>query len=82
MDATTVRKAVAGLNQREGFESWLETLPFPLASILWRYEAAGNAEQKIEHLFHAFEAVAQFLGTLIASAFHSNPAFFRDGPTR
>lgn len=78
IEAGTIRKAVSALNQKEGFESWLESLPFPLSSILWRYQAAGSAEKKVEHLFHAFEAVAQFLGTLMTSAFHSNPAFFRE----
>jgi len=78
VDALRVGKVASGLNQKEGFESWLETLPFPLASILWRYQAASIPERKVEHLFHAFEASAQFLGTLMASAFHSNPAFFRE----
>jgi hypothetical protein len=78
VDAINVKRAVAGLNQKEGFESWLEALPFPLASILWRYQAANIAEHKVEHLFNAFEATAQFLGTLMASAFHSSPVFFRE----
>ncbi len=78
VDAAVVRKTVSVLNQKEGFESWLETLPFPLASILWRYEAAGSAEHKVTHLLNAFEAVAQFFGTLMASAFHSNKEFFRE----
>jgi hypothetical protein len=77
VDAAIVRKTLKVLNQKEGFESWLETLPFPLASILWRYQAAGSAEHKLTHLFNAFEAVAQFFGTLMASAFHSNAEFFR-----
>jgi len=78
VDAAIVRKTVSVLNQKEGFESWLETLPFPLSSILWRYQAAGSAEHKVAHLLNAFEAVAQFFGTLMASAFHSNKEFFRE----
>jgi hypothetical protein len=78
VDAPRVRRALSGLNREEGFESWLEALPFPLASILWRYQAANSAEHKVGHLFHAFEATAQFLGTLMASAFHSNPIFFQE----
>jgi hypothetical protein len=66
------------LNQKEGIESWLETLPFPLASILWRYQAAGNAEHKVTHLLNSFEALAQFHGMLMASAFYSNKVFFRE----
>jgi hypothetical protein len=78
IDAGKVRKTITSFNQREGFESWLETLPFPLASILWRYQAAGVEDHKSTHLFNFFEAVAQYLGTLMTSAFHSNPEFFRE----
>jgi len=78
LDAAKVRKTISGFNQKEGFESWLETLPFPRASILWRYQAAGSAEHKVTHLFNFFEAVAQYLGTLMTSAFHSNAEFFRE----
>jgi hypothetical protein len=78
LDAAKVRKTISGFNQKEGLESWLETLPFPLASILWRYQAAGSAEHKVTHLFNFFEAVAQYLGTLMTSAFHSNAEFFRE----
>jgi hypothetical protein len=77
VEVAKVRKAITTVNQKDGFESWLETLPFPLASILWRYQAANVAEQKSTHLFNFFEAAALFLGTIMASAFHSNPEFFR-----
>ena len=75
--APAVRKAVTAINRKDGFESWVETLPFPLASVFWRYHAAGSEEHKVTHLLNAFEATTQFLGTLMASAFHSDAAFFR-----
>ena len=78
VDTAIVRKTMNNLNQKEGIESWLETLPFPLASILWRYQAAGNAEHKVIHLLNAFEALAQFHGMLMASAFYSNEGFFHE----
>jgi hypothetical protein len=78
VDAGAVRKAMNSISQKEGFESWLETLPFPLAAILWRYQAAGSPEHKVAHVLNAFEAFAQFLGMLMASAFHSNDVFFRE----
>jgi hypothetical protein len=56
IDAGRVRKTIRAFNQKEGFESWLETLPFPLASILWRYQAAKVADHKTTHLFNFFEA--------------------------
>src|SRR5262249_40270235 len=46
-------------------------------SVLWRYHATTNVEQKNAHLLNFFEAAAQFLGTLMTSAFHSNASFFQ-----
>jgi hypothetical protein len=65
------------LNQKESVEAWLETLPFPLASILQRYNASINPEHKVAHLLNFFEATTQFLGTLMTSAFHSDQQFFQ-----
>jgi hypothetical protein len=77
-DAPKLRKALSRLNQKEGFEAWLETLPFPLSSILQRYNASINPEHKVAHLLNFFEAAAQFLGALMTSVFHSDPQFFKD----
>ena len=40
----------------DDFEQWLERLPFPLASILWRYYADEEPGVKNAHLFNFFEA--------------------------
>ena len=77
VDAANIRREVSSLNQKPSIESWLETLPFPLASVLWRYHATTNVEHKNVHLFNFFEAAAQFFGALMASAFHSNTQFFQ-----
>jgi hypothetical protein len=77
-DASKLGKALNRLNQKEGFEAWLETLPFPLASILQRYNASINAEHKVAHLLNFFEATTQFLGALMTSVFHSDPQFFQE----
>lgn len=77
-DASKVRKAIASIGQKDSFESWLETLPFPLASILWRYQATNAVDEKNTHLLNFFEAAAQFFATLIVSAFHSSEQFFQE----
>jgi hypothetical protein len=77
-DANKVGRAIASLNQKEAFESWIETLPFPLASILWRYLADAEPHLKNSHLLHFFEATAQFVACLMLSAFRSDPQFFHD----
>ncbi|MDA2923308.1 N-6 DNA methylase [Acidobacteria bacterium AH-259-L09] len=76
VDAEKVGKVIETLNRKESLEAWLETLPFPLASILWRYQATRNIEHKNAHLLNFFEATAQFMGTLMTSAFHSSAQFF------
>ena len=57
------------VNHEDRFTDWLDTLPFPLASILWGYHAAaGNEWKQYEHIDHFFEALAEFLATLHLSA--------------
>jgi hypothetical protein len=43
VDAGNVRKELSKVNERDSFEAWIETMPFPLASILWRYRAVVPA---------------------------------------
>jgi hypothetical protein len=61
------------VNREDRFEDWIETLPFPLATVLWRYRAAsGTTREKYEALLHFFEALAEFLATVHLSAFSSD----------
>ena len=78
VDASKIRKAVNSVNQKDAFEAWLESLPFPVASILLRYDATASVEHKNAHLLNFFEATVQFLGTLMTSAFHSDEQFFHE----
>jgi hypothetical protein len=52
----------------EGLIPWADTLPFPLASILWHYDGEPEPANKIDYLLKFFEAVAQFLATVLLSA--------------
>ena len=78
-----VRAALDGVNRNEGFSIWLDTLPFPLASILWAFHAAeGDDHKQYAHLDHFFEALAEFLATFALSAFRTSEALFvREWPT-
>lgn len=61
------------VNHKDSFDDWLETLPFPLASILWRYHAhSGSAREKSEILLHFFEALAEFFATINLSAIRTD----------
>lgn len=70
------------VNHEDTLESWLEGLPFPLASILWRHRASnGSTKDKNEILLHFFEAVAEFWATIYLSAAKSDREFWADNVT-
>jgi hypothetical protein len=52
----------------EGLLPWSDTLPFPLASILWHYEGEPEPAVKVDCLLKFFEALAQFTATVLVSA--------------
>lgn len=52
----------------QGVVPWADTLPFPLASILWHYEAEPDEGTKVGYLLKFFEALAQFTATVLLSA--------------
>lgn len=55
--------------EEEAFNDWVSTVPFPLASILRTYQAAGNDyKARYEHLLHFFEAIAEFHALILLSA--------------
>jgi serine/threonine protein kinase len=60
----------------EGLTPWAETLPFPLASILWAYDGEPDPVIKVDYLLKFFEALAQFVATLQLSACISDSPFF------
>ncbi|MEG4280905.1 hypothetical protein QUA62_26065 [Microcoleus sp. MON1_C1] len=64
-----MQKDVGLLNHVDNFETWVESLPFPLASILWAYHADNNVKDKIDHLFLFFEALSQFTAVVMLSAY-------------
>lgn len=72
----TQQKTPLSLIPERGFTDWLEQLPYPLASILWRYYAEIDDRSKIENLLHFFEATAQFVCMIFLSAFHSDKQYF------
>jgi Protein kinase domain len=51
----------------EGLVPWADTLPFPLASILWHYEGEPQEGGKVDYLVKFFEALAQFAATALLS---------------
>jgi hypothetical protein len=70
------RRRVDSVNHVHSVENWIQALPFPLASILWRYHANRDAKAKVEHLLHFFEATAQFFVAITLSAIFADKTFF------
>jgi len=60
----------------EMMDIWIESLPFPLASILRRYKSTTELRSKVDHLLHFFEAYAQFNTTLLLSAYYHDDNLF------
>ncbi len=61
------------VNREDRYEDWLESLPYPLASILWRHKvSADDPRIRLKTLLQFFEAMAEFLATIHLSAFSSN----------
>lgn len=75
-NAQNVQKLVHSLNLNESVENWIDSLPFPLASILWVYHADDNPKNKLAHLLNFFEALTQFNTILMLSAYASEPDFY------
>jgi hypothetical protein len=68
-----VNEALQTLNHKERLDEWIETLPFPLASILRSYHAIDTTDKdKYERLLNFFEATTVFLAAIHLSAFRSH----------
>lgn len=69
-------KELKGLFGEQKLENWIDTLPFPISSILWRYYATNDKAKVIEHLFHFFEAFSEFMSMIMVSAFKQDINFY------
>lgn len=69
--ADQVLAALAGDRARSGsgadLEPWVQTLPFPLASVLWHWQGEPEPVAKVDYLLKFFEALAQFTATILVS---------------
>ncbi|MGV8991273.1 MAG: N-6 DNA methylase [Thiobacillus sp.] len=74
-----VVQQIRTINQEDRYEDWIESLPFPLASILWRHRAGGGSDrEQYEVLLHFFEATAAFVATIHLSAFMGDDDLWRN----
>ncbi len=73
----SIAKELKNINQEEKLEHWIDNLPFPISSILWRYYATKENSKKIEHLFHFFEALSEFFSMIMLSALVQDQEFYK-----
>ena len=58
---------------KERIVNWIESLPFPLATVLWRYQAAENSHKiKFDRLLVFFEVLAKFISVIHLSGLVTN----------
>ena len=73
----SVAKAIERFERKEALPDWIDTLPFPLGSILWAYHTCGADDKtRYEHLLHFFEAYGEFLAIILLSAFLRDQELF------
>lgn len=58
------------------FEQWVESLPYPLSSILWESFSTSKADLKVKYLLHFFEAFSEFNVVIMLSGLISDERFF------
>ncbi len=70
--------ALKRVNREDTFPDWLDTLPFPLASILWTYHTLKDQPLKrYFQLDYFFEGLVQYLAILMLSVVRRDEAVFR-----
>jgi len=75
--AADLKDRVARINHEDRFQDWVETLPFPLASILRAYHAVDRTDkEKYDRLLHFFEALAAFAATVHLSALRADDSIW------
>lgn len=72
-----INEYISRYKHKGDIENWLETIPFPLASIIWKYKANLNARDKVESLLCLFESTAELLATIYLSAAIHNDTWLK-----
>lgn len=74
-----VSSRLEGRDDDNGLPHWIESLPFPLASILRVWQQTNprtHQKDRYEHLLQFFEATTEFIGIIFLSAFARDPEAF------
>jgi hypothetical protein len=72
-DASRVLAELEASGTVDPTRRWLETLPYPLASVLQRYTSLRGPKERLEALLHFYEATAQFGCAVLLSVLRADP---------
>lgn len=78
-NVSEILKELEGFNEEkseEKFEKWMESLPYPLASIIWASTTVSDYSVKVKYLLDFFEAFSEFNYALMISALSQDKKFF------
>jgi len=77
LDVESAAERLSRVNRGDSLVDWLESLPFPLATILWAYWTDREDDLRAyKRLLHFFEALAELLADVVVSAFLNDPQLF------
>ena len=66
----SIQKEILNVNNHgDKFEQWFETLPYPIATILKRFQVTGDDEHRQEALLFFFEAYSIFQAAILIGAY-------------
>ena len=72
-DVEKIKASLSTVNQDDRFEVWLESMPFPLATVLWVcHTQTGSFKEQYERKINFFEAMVEFLGVIFLSAYSAH----------
>lgn len=66
----TLKQEMTDIIRGGDFDYFIKQLPFPVASILRRYYVEDQLEKKLDYLLFFFEALTEFLATIILSSYY------------
>ena len=59
---------VSSLTESSNLETWLKSVPSPMASAIWAYRSMDSASDKMDQLIKSFESAAEFVAMVLLSA--------------
>lgn len=71
-----ISRAVSKLKSQDDLPAWFESLPLPLSTVGRVYYARKDVNERVEALFHFFEATAEFHAAVLLSGVSADAKFY------